>query len=86
MIVTPGRKGRGEGIGFRSVVLRMHLSLQYGWTPLMWASCNGRMDCVKLLLDRGAELNVQNKVSEILSSSFPVGTVLAHTCILHNKE
>ena len=41
----------------------MHLSLQYGSTPLMEASFEGRDGCVQLLLDRGAEVDHQNKVS-----------------------
>ena len=31
----------------------------------MWASRNGHMECVKLLLDRGAVVNVQNEVREV---------------------
>ena len=42
----------------------MHLSLQDGDTPLMVASREGRYRCVQLLLDRGAQVNHQNKVSE----------------------
>ncbi|KAL5515176.1 hypothetical protein EMCRGX_G000307 [Ephydatia muelleri] len=30
-------------------------------TPLMWASHNGHTECVKVLLDRGAQVNMQNK-------------------------
>ena len=41
------------------------LSLQDGMNPLMWASYKGNIECVKLLLDRGAEVNIQNKVSEV---------------------
>ena len=41
----------------------MHLSLQYGSTPLMLASRGGRDGCVQLLLDRGAQIDHQNKVS-----------------------
>ena len=41
----------------------MHLSLQNGDTPLMWASRWGHEWCVKLLLDRGAQVGHQNKVS-----------------------
>ena len=37
----------------------MHLSLQYGYTPLTVASLRGRDGCVKLLLDRGAEVDHQ---------------------------
>ena len=41
----------------------MHLSLQDGDTPLMVASREGRDGCVQLLLDRGAQVDHQNKVS-----------------------
>ena len=41
----------------------MHLSLQFGNTPLMWASWRGRDGCVQLLLDRGALIDHQNVVS-----------------------
>ena len=41
----------------------MHLPYQYGWTALMRASGSGHMECVKVLLDRGADVNMQDKVS-----------------------
>ena len=41
----------------------MHLSLQNGCTPLMMASLEGHVGCVQLLLDRGAQIDHQNKVS-----------------------
>ena len=41
----------------------MHLSLQYGNTPLIEASSGGHYGCVQLLLDRGAQTDHQNKVS-----------------------
>ena len=41
----------------------MHLSLQNGDTPLMVASREGRDWCMQLLLDKGAKVNHQNKVS-----------------------
>ena len=40
----------------------MHLSLQRGETALMWASGAGQLECVKVLLDRGARVNIQSKV------------------------
>ena len=46
----------------------MHLSLQDGRTPLMEASGGGIVECVKLLLDRGAQANHQCKVSAVLIS------------------
>ena len=46
----------------------MHLCLQNGRTPLMEASGGGHVECVKLLLDRGAQANHQSKVSAVLIS------------------
>ena len=44
----------------------MHLSLQWGATALMKASEEGQVECVKLLLDAGVQVNVQNEVSAVL--------------------
>ena len=41
----------------------IHLTLKDGNTPLMVASRGGRDGCVQLLLDRGAQVDHQNKVS-----------------------
>ena len=41
----------------------MHISLQDGNTPLMEASHGGHDGCVQLLLDRGAQIDHQDKVS-----------------------
>ena len=43
----------------------MLLSLQYGKTALMSASWYGHMECVKALLDKGAEVNKQDNVSAV---------------------
>lgn len=51
----------------------MHLSLQNGETPLMCATRNGDVENVKLLLDRGANFNVADCVSEVTSSSISLG-------------
>ena len=42
------------------------ISLQDEWTALMMASNAGQVECVKLLLDRGAEVNMQRKVSGVI--------------------
>ena len=44
----------------------MHLSLQFRETALMMALKKGHMECVKLLLDKGAEVNMQDKVSGVI--------------------
>ena len=31
------------------------------WTPLILASREGHMECVQVLLDRGANVNIQNE-------------------------
>ena len=43
----------------------MHLPFQSGVTALMMASKRGHLECVTVLLDRGAEVNMQNKVSVV---------------------
>ena len=44
----------------------MLLSIQAGWTTLMIASKAGHMECVKVLLDKGAEVNMQTWVSGVI--------------------
>ena len=41
----------------------MYFSLQDGVTALMMASREGRVECVKLLLNKGARANLSDKVS-----------------------
>ena len=43
----------------------MTISLQNGNTPLMEASGNGHVERVKTLLDKGAEVNQQDKVGAV---------------------
>ena len=44
----------------------MHLSLQVGRIALVKASEEGQVECVKVLLDAGVQVNVQNEVSAVL--------------------
>ena len=45
----------------------MHLSLlQDGGTALMKASKAGHLECVQVLLDKDADVNMQNKVSGVI--------------------
>ena len=44
----------------------MHLSSQEGWTTLMKSSRAGHMECVTVLLDKGAEVNIQDTVSGVI--------------------
>ena len=41
----------------------MHLSLQWGKTALMIAFDLGHIECVKMLVDKGAQVNIQDTVS-----------------------
>ena len=41
----------------------VYLSLQYGRSPLMEAASRGNVKCLQLLLEKGADVNQQNKVS-----------------------
>ena len=47
----------------------MHLSLQDGETALMKALEAGHMECVKMLLDKVADVNIQHKVSGVIIHS-----------------
>ena len=48
----------------------VYLSLQDGQTSLMLASSEGHSECVKDVLDKGAEVNMQDKVSAVLVGPF----------------
>ena len=57
----------------------MLLSLQNGDTPLMAAIREGRDGCVEILLDRGAQVDHQNKVSAFGIS--PVSLPIMFPCV-----
>ena len=44
----------------------MHLTLQNGGTALMLASQEGKVECVDMLLDSGADINMQTEVSGVI--------------------
>ena len=44
----------------------MHLSLQTGLSALMKASGAGQVECMKMLLDRRAEFNMQDEVIGVI--------------------
>ena len=60
------------GIVYLALVLLPFLSLQDKETALMKASKAGHMECVKVLLDKGAEVNMQNIVSDVMYPESPV--------------
>ena len=46
----------------------MYFSLQSGQTALMKASSGGHVECVTLLFNQGADVDVKDKVSAVLQS------------------
>ena len=48
------------------------LYLQSGQTALMEASIGGHVECVKLLLEKGADVNHKDRVSAVSLSVWPV--------------
>ena len=44
----------------------IHVSLQDVKTALMAASEEGQVECVEMLLDRGADINMQNEVCGVI--------------------
>ena len=50
----------------------MHLSLQWGATALMMASTAGKVECIKMLLDMGADVKMQDKVSGVDVNPLPM--------------
>ena len=47
---------------FSPVHLISYLYIQFGYTALYYASKRGKTEIVKLLLERGADVNIQTKV------------------------
>ena len=48
------------------MITHSDLVLQYGWTALYQASLHGRLSVVKILLEHGASVDVQDTVSACL--------------------
>ena len=44
----------------------MHLSLKLRETALIMASKEGHIECVQVLLDKGSDVNMQDKVSGVI--------------------
>ena len=48
-----------------SVYMYIYSTLQNGWTALMKASSKGHVECVNLLLNKGASVNLLDEVSAV---------------------
>ena len=62
----------------------MYFSLQYRETALMKASSEGHVECVKLLLDKGADVNHKDEVSAVSLSIIVCLACSLVTCV-HNS-
>lgn len=65
------------------------LILQHGWTALHKAACHGDSDCVKVLLDGGASIDIKNDVRSTSQLQLDVGaskpqSPLNECCIVMN--
>ena len=54
----------------------MRSSLQYGYSPLMWACLNGHEEIVRILLSAHAQVNVQAEVSSTSLAQQPLVTCI----------
>ena len=54
--------------------------LQDGWTALMKAFDSGHMECVKMLLDRGAHINMPDKVSGVTLRTYNAACTQSPSC------
>ena len=52
---------------------------QHGYTPLATAAYNGKVDCIRALVELGADVNAKNNVRALLC--WPVPSV--HLLCLH---
>jgi hypothetical protein len=44
------------------VCVRVRVLQQLGWSALIWAACNGHAECVRLLIDAGADTEATDEV------------------------
>ena len=58
----------GGGGGGGGLMATKHARAQKGLTALMWASAHGHADCVRLLLDAGADRDAVDNVRRLVIS------------------
>lgn len=64
--------------------INVNMRHQLGWTPLMVAAINGKVDICKLLLNAGADPNIGDKFINASRTSKELGLhSLEGTCIFH---
>lgn len=59
-----------HAIGYFTGFSTPFFSVQEGITPLMLATANNRLNCVKILLQEGAEPNIKSKVRSKVQCRF----------------
>ena len=63
----------------------MHLSLQCGQTALMMAYDHGHIECAKMLMDKGAQVNIQDTVS-LSGVIIHCVHAMQHACLVPSSE
>ena len=63
----------------------MHLSVQWGQTALMMAYDRGHIECAKMLVDKGAHVNIQGKVS-LSGVIIHCAHAMQHVCLVPSCE
>ena len=64
----------------------MHLSLQWGKSALMMAYDHGHMECVKMLVDKGAQVNIQDTLVSLSDVIIHCVHAMQHACLVPSCE